>query len=81
MGELVLKGPLITPGYYNNPHASAKIFDENGWFHTGDIVYYDDDEWFFIVERAKDLIKYRGNQVIENSTPPSQIYKCTERYA
>lgn len=53
---------LLT-GYLNNPEATAQTIDSDGWLHTGDIGYYDEDEHFFIVDRVKELIKYKGYQV------------------
>lgn len=50
-------------GYYNNKKETESTIDKEGWLHTGDVGYYDDDEEFFIVDRIKDLIKYKGFQV------------------
>lgn len=62
-GELWIKGPQVMKGYLNNPKATAETLDEEGWLRTGDVAYYDDDEFFFITGRAKELIKVKGNQV------------------
>ena len=56
---------LQLTGYLNNPEATAKTIDGDGWLHTGDIGHYDEDEHFFIVDRLKELIKYKGFQVLE----------------
>ncbi|KAI8966959.1 hypothetical protein BDF20DRAFT_983486 [Mycotypha africana] len=58
MGELLIKGPTVTRGYYRNPEATAKAIDKDGWLHTGDLVKVDKDGYFYYVDRAKDMIKY-----------------------
>ena len=50
-------------GYYNNEQATREVLDEEGWLHTGDVAYYDEDNYFYIVDRTKELIKVKGNQV------------------
>jgi fatty-acyl-CoA synthase len=54
-GELVMKGPSGFSGYWNNREASAAVFDEEGWFHTGDIVEYDEEWYFYVRDRKKDM--------------------------
>ncbi|KAJ5697123.1 AMP-dependent synthetase/ligase [Penicillium malachiteum] len=63
-GELCVRGPTVTPGYYKNNEANTHSFDADGWFKTGDIVYCDEEtrKWY-IVDRKKELIKVRGFQV------------------
>lgn len=62
-GELCFKGPLIMKQYCRNPEATAEMIDKDGWMHTGDLGYYDEDGHFFVVDRMKELIKYKGFQV------------------
>ena len=62
-GEIVVRGPNVTPGYWKNPEATAAAFDSEGWFHTGDIGYQDDDGFLFIVDRLKDMIISGGENV------------------
>ena len=62
-GELVLKGPSGCSGYWNNPAASAAVLDEDGWFHTGDIVEYDDEWYFYVRDRKKDMFISGGENV------------------
>jgi acyl-CoA synthetase (AMP-forming)/AMP-acid ligase II len=62
-GEICIKGPFVMKGYLNNAEATAATIDEEGWFHSGDIGYVDDDGYFYIVDRLKELIKYKAYQV------------------
>ncbi len=61
-GEIVARGTLVTPGYYNLPEATAEI-RKHGWHHTGDIGYQDEDGYFYIVDRKKDMIITGGFNV------------------
>jgi len=62
-GEMLLKGPSGCSGYWNNPEASAVVLDEDGWFHTGDIVEYDEEWYFFVRDRKKDMFISGGENV------------------
>lgn len=62
-GEICIRGPTVMKGYLNNQKASELSIDQDGWLHTGDIGYHDDNEHLFIVDKLKDLIKFRGHQV------------------
>ncbi|HEX6269010.1 MAG TPA: long-chain fatty acid--CoA ligase [Anaerolineales bacterium] len=69
-GELVLKGPSYCSGYFNNPEATAQAVDERGYFHTGDIAQYDEEGYFYIVDRKKDMFISGGENVY-----PAEIEK------
>lgn len=62
-GEIWLRGPNITKGYWNQPQANAATFTSDGWMRTGDIGYVDSDQHIFLIDRLKELIKYNALQV------------------
>ena len=62
-GEVVVRGPNVTPGYWENEAATADAFDDDGWFHSGDIGYLDADGCLYIVDRLKDMIISGGENV------------------
>ncbi|KAJ1545726.1 hypothetical protein HK405_007723 [Cladochytrium tenue] len=62
-GELLLRGPNIMRGYLNRDRETAETLDADGWLHTGDVAVIDKDGFAYIVDRIKELIKYKGLQV------------------
>ncbi|CAK8564192.1 unnamed protein product [Lathyrus sativus] len=62
-GEICIRGTKVMKGYLNDPEATKKTIDNDGWLHTGDIGFIDEDDELFIVDRLKELIKYKGFQV------------------
>ncbi|XP_024997059.1 4-coumarate--CoA ligase-like 6 [Cynara cardunculus var. scolymus] len=62
-GELWLRGPAIMKEYLNNMEATSSTIDKDGWLHTGDVVYFDKDGYLHIVDRVKEIIKYKGFQI------------------
>ena len=62
-GQLLIRGPQVMRGYLNDPVATSSMLDGDGWLHTGDVVRVDTDGYFYVVDRLKELIKYKGFQV------------------
>jgi len=62
-GELFVRGATVVSGYFNNPEASAKQIDSEGWFGTGDVAKLTPDGWLLIVDRTKDLVKSGGEWI------------------
>jgi acyl-CoA synthetase (AMP-forming)/AMP-acid ligase II len=62
-GELCIRGPQVMKGYHNEPEATARTIDPDGWLHTGDVARVDEQGSLRIVDRVKELIKYKGHQV------------------
>ncbi|XP_053665540.1 uncharacterized protein LOC128714687 [Anopheles marshallii] len=67
-GELCFRGTQVMKGYIGDDQATRHTIDADGWLHSGDVGYYDEDGEFFVVDRLKELIKYKGYQV-----PPAEI--------
>jgi acyl-CoA synthetase (AMP-forming)/AMP-acid ligase II len=62
-GELWIRGPQVMKGYLNNDQATRETVDSDGWLHTGDVAVVDDHGIYTVVDRVKELIKYKGYQV------------------
>ncbi|MEY2397752.1 MAG: hypothetical protein QOJ00_926 [Actinomycetota bacterium] len=67
-GEVWIKGPQVMKGYLNNDAATKSTIDDEGWLHTGDVGHVDADGHLYVVDRLKELIKYKGFQV-----PPAEL--------
>lgn len=65
-GEICIRGPQVTPGYWNNPTETANAFDNDGYLRTGDIGYMDEQGYIFIMDRKKDMILVSGFNVYPN---------------
>lgn len=74
-GEICVRGPNVTPGYWDNPDATRAAFDDMGWFRTGDIAYRDKDGFYYIVDRLKDMIISGGENVY-----PAEVERVLVEY-
>jgi fatty-acyl-CoA synthase len=70
-GEIWLRGPTVTPGYWRQPEATAKAFSADGWFRTGDAAYRDADGFYYVVDRWKDMYITGGENVY-----PAEVESC-----
>ncbi len=62
-GEILLRGPQVMQGYLNHPEATAQTIEPGGWLHTGDVGYVDAEGFLYVVDRVKEIIKYKAYQV------------------
>uniref|UniRef100_A0A1I7ZL45 AMP-binding domain-containing protein n=1 Tax=Steinernema glaseri TaxID=37863 RepID=A0A1I7ZL45_9BILA len=62
-GQLLVSGPQVMPNFYKNPKATAELLDSAGFVKTGDAAYYDESGYIYIMDRIKDIIKYKGTLV------------------
>ena len=74
-GELVVRGPNVFKGYLDDPEATARVLDDDGWLRTGDMAVVDDDGFIFLVDRAKDLIIVSGFNVY-----PAEVERVLESH-
>lgn len=63
VGELCVRGPMVMKGYHNAPEATRQVIDDEGFFHTGDLGYVDEEGYYYIVDRVKDMINVGGVKV------------------
>lgn len=75
-GEVLIKGPMVFRGYHNDPALTAKVMDEEGWFHTGDLGEIDEDGFLFITGRKKDLIITAGGKNVCPSVLEAAMKLC-----
>ncbi|TFH07627.1 MAG: long-chain fatty acid--CoA ligase [Candidatus Thorarchaeota archaeon] len=75
VGELLFRGPTVTLGYWNRPELNKTLLDEGGWFRTGDIVYFDDEGYYYVVDRVKDMFISGGENIY-----PREIEKVLEEH-
>jgi long-chain acyl-CoA synthetase len=66
VGELCIKGPQVMKGYWQRPDETAKVIDADGWLHTGDMAKMDEQGFFYVVDRKKDMILVSGFNVYPN---------------
>jgi PAS domain S-box-containing protein len=79
LGEVWVRGPQVMKGYLNNPEATAAMIDGAGWLHTGDIGFVDKDARLNVVDRAKELVKFRGLHYGENELLRSMVEEIAAR--
>lgn len=75
IGELVLRGPSLSSGYFNKPEESAKAVDDEGWFHTGDLAVCDEENYYMIVDRKKEVFISGGENIY-----PAEIEKVLYKH-
>jgi fatty-acyl-CoA synthase len=75
VGELQFKGPTVTAGYWNRPELNKTLLDEGGWFRTGDMVYFDTEGYYYVVDRVKDMFISGGENIY-----PREIERILEQH-
>jgi PAS domain S-box-containing protein len=79
IGEVWVRGPQVMKGYLNNPEATRRVIDGRGWLHTGDIGYADADGYLYVLDRANDLLKFRGLQYREDELLLTMVEESAKR--
>jgi PAS domain S-box-containing protein len=79
LGEIWVRGPQVMKGYLGNPEATRRVLDQEGWLHTGDIGYEDADRYVYVIDRANDLVKFRGLQYQDDELLLSVVEDRTRR--
>ncbi|MEW6442550.1 MAG: class I adenylate-forming enzyme family protein [bacterium] len=75
VGEVVSRGEKVTPGYWRNPEKTAAAFDRQGWFHTGDSAYRDEDGYYYFADRSGDMINRGGENIF-----PIEVERVLSRH-
>jgi PAS domain S-box-containing protein len=81
IGEVWVRGPQVMKGYLNNPEVTRRVIDGSGWLHTGDIGYADADGYLYLLDRANDLLKFRGLQYREEELLLTTVEESAKRRA
>lgn len=79
IGEVWVRGPQVMKGYFNNLDATRHVIDDHGWLHTGDIGYADGDGYLYVLDRAKDQLKFRGLQYREDELLLTMVEESARR--
>jgi PAS domain S-box-containing protein len=79
LGEIWVRGPQVMKGYLNNPEVTRRVLDAEGWLHTGDIGYQDADGYIYVIDRANELVKFRGLQYQDDELLLSVVEDRTRR--
>ena len=75
-GELCVRGPQVMQGYWNRPDATDKIITHGGWLHTGDIARMDENGYFYLIDRKKNMIVVSGFNVYPTEIEKKSFPKC-----